>query len=127
MSGNGKGGNSSTSGGNNARTNPYNTRNKGSTYTSLNNANDDFSGYDTATSKKTRRKEGQSHGYKPKNSQTVDTSTQETASKAANNEQNDMEVDNGSPDKTIDEVQAQLNAMLEEAAKQNAEENAKNR
>ena len=47
MSGSGKGGNSSTSG-SQARTTPYNTRNsgKGGSYTSLNNPNDPYDGYE---------------------------------------------------------------------------------
>src|SRR2546421_3594316 len=125
MSGNGKGGNSSTSG-SNTRTTPYNTRNngKGSSYTSLNNPNDTYDGYKTASSKKARRKEGQKPSYVPKNSQTVEPISKETLASAVEKVQDAMAVDNDSQERTIDDIQAELNAQLEDIAKQ-TEEDAK--
>ena len=83
MSGNGKGGNSSTSG-SNTKTTPYNTCNngKGGSYTSLNNPNDAYDGYETASSKRARRKEGQKPTHTPKNSQTVEPISKETLASA---------------------------------------------
>ena len=127
MSGNGKGGNSSTSGSNARKNSPYNTRGKGGTYTSLNNPNDEYSGYETATSKKARRKEEQKVPYKPKNSQTVETSTPGTSATAVSKDKNAMEVDNSSAEQIIDDIQAKLNADLEEARRLNEVENAKKR
>ena len=125
MSGNRKGGNSSTSG-SNTRTTPYNTRNngKGGSYTSLNNPNDTFDGYETTSSKKTRRKEGQKPAYTPKNSQTVEPISKETLASAVEKVQDAMAVDNDQQEKIIDDIQAELNTQLEEIRKQ-AEEDAK--
>src|SRR2546421_7600919 len=125
MSGNGKGGNSSTSG-SNTRTTPYNTRNngKGGSYTSLNNPNDSYDGYETASSKKAHRKGGQKPSYVPKNSQTVEPIFQEILALAVEKVQDAMAVDNDSQEKTIDDIQAELNTQLEEIRKQ-AEEDAK--
>src|SRR2546421_4271455 len=128
MSGNGKGGNSSTSG-SNTRTTPYNTRNngKGGSYTSLNNPNDSYDGYETASSKRARRNDAKKPTYTPKNSQTVEPISKETLASAVEKVKDTMEVNNNSQEKTVDEIQALLNNMLEEeAAKQLVEENAKN-
>ena len=83
MSGNGKGGNSSTSG-SHARTTPYNTCNngKGGSYTSLNNLNDAYDSYETAPNKRVCRKESQKSTYTPKNSQTVEPISKETLASA---------------------------------------------
>src|SRR3989440_6205022 len=127
MSGNGKGGNSSTSG-SNTRTTPYNTRNngKGGSYTSLNNPNDSYDGYETASSKKARRNDSKKATYTPKNSQTVEPISKEALASAVEKVQDAMAVDNDSQEKTIDDIQAELNTQLEEIRKQ-AEEDAKKR
>src|ERR1044071_3727771 len=127
MSGNGKGGNSSTSG-SNTRTTPYNTRNngKGGSYTSLNNPNDTFDGYETATSKRARRNEAKKSTYTPKNSQTVEPISKETLASAVEKVHDAMAVDNDSQDRTIDDIQAELNTQLDDIRKQ-AEEDAKKR
>src|SRR5437868_2618374 len=127
MSGNGKGRNSSTSG-SNTRTTPYNTRNngKGGSYTSLINPNESYDGYETASSKKTGRKEGQKPSYVPKNSQTVEPISKEILASAVEKVQDTMAVDNDPQEKTIDDIQAELNTQLEEIRKQ-AEEDAKKR
>src|SRR6185295_13482792 len=111
MSGNGKGGNSSTSG-SNTRTTPYNTRNngKGGSYTSLNNPNDAYDGYETASSKRARRNDAKKSTYTPKNSQTVEPISKETLASAVEKVQDAMAVDNDSQDKTIDDIQAELNS-----------------
>ena len=127
MSGNGKGGNSSTSDSNARKNSPYNTRGKGGTYTSLNNPNDAYDGYETVTSRKDRRKDGQKVPYKPRNSQTVETSTPGTSATAVSKDKNAMEVDNSCAEQTIDDIQAKLNADLKEARRLNEVENAKNR
>src|SRR2546429_378546 len=127
MSGNGKDGNSSTSG-SHAKTTPYNTRNNGKegSYTSLNNLNEPFDGYKTASSKRARRNDAKKPTYTPKNSQTVEPISKEMLASAVEKVKDAMEVDNNSQEKTVDEVQALLNNMLEEeAAKQLAEEDAK--
>src|SRR5256714_743807 len=123
MSGNRKGGNSSTSD-SNTRTTPYNTRNngKGGSYTSLNNPNDSYDGYETASSKKARRKEGQKPSYVPKNSQTVEPISKEILASAVEKVQDAMAVDNDSQERTIDNIQAELNAQLEDIAKQAKED-----
>src|SRR5436190_23388944 len=127
MSGNEKGGNSSTSG-SNTRTTPYNTRNNGKrgSYTSLNNPNEDYDGYETAFNKKARRKEGHKPSYVPKNSQTVEPISKETLASSVEKVQDAMAVDNDSQGKTIDDIQAELNSQLEEIQKQ-ASEDAKKR
>ena len=122
MSGNGKGGNSSTSGSNARKNSPYNTHGNRGTYTSLNNPNDAYDGYETVTSRKDHRKEGPKVPYKPKNSQTVETSTPETSATAVNKDKDAMEVDNSSTEKSVDQIQAELNAALEAAERQNIKE-----
>src|SRR2546423_2789934 len=125
MSGNGKGGNSSTSG-SNTRTTPYNTCNngKGGSYTSLNNPNEAYDGYKTASSKKARRNDSKKPTYTSKNSQTVEPISKEILASAVEKVQDAMAVDNDSQEKTIDDIQAELNSQLEEIRKQ-AEEDAK--
>src|SRR5437763_4472428 len=97
MSGNGKGGNSSTSG-SNTRTTPYNTRNngKGGSYTPINNPNEPFDGYETASSKRTHRNDAKKPTYTPKNSQTVEPISKETLASAVEKVQDTMAVDNDS-------------------------------
>src|SRR5213082_1267848 len=123
MSDNGKGGNSSTSG-SNTRITPYNTRNNGKegSYTSLNNPNEAYDGYETASSKRACRKEGQKPTYTPKNSQTVEPIFKETLASAVEKVQDAMVVDNDSQEKTIDDIQAELNTQLEEIHKQAEED-----
>src|ERR1044071_4384114 len=127
MSGNGKVGNSSTSG-SNTRTTPYNTCNngKGDSYTSLNNPNEAFNGYETASSKRACRNETKKPTYMPKNSQTVESISKETLALAVEKVQDAMAVDNDSQEKTIDDIQAELNSQLDDIRKQ-AEEDAKKR
>src|SRR3989440_4862795 len=127
MSGNGKGGNSSSSG-SHTRTTPYNTRNngKGGSYTSLNNPNEPFDGYETASSKRARRNDAKKPTYTSKNSQTVEPISKETLVSAVEKVQDAITVDNDSQEKTIDDIQAELNSQLEEIRKQ-AEEDAKKR
>src|SRR5437764_7540588 len=110
MSDKGKGGNSSTSG-SNTRITPYNTRNngKGGSYTSLNNSNEAYDGYETASSKRARRKEGQKPTYTPKNSQTVEPISKESLDSAVKKVQDTMVVDNDFQKRTIDDIQAELN------------------
>src|SRR5436189_3924456 len=104
MSGNGKGENSSSSG-SHARTTPYNTRNngKGGSYTSTNNPNEAFDGYETASSKRARRNEAKKPNYTPKNSHTVEPISKETLASAVEKIQDAMAVNNDSQEKTIDD------------------------
>src|SRR5207253_7272454 len=108
MSGNGKGGNSSTSG-SNTRTTPYNTRNNGkrSSYTPINNPNEPFDGYKIASSKRARRNDAKKPTYTPKNSQTIESISKETLVSAVEKVQDAMAVDNDSQEKTIDDIQAE--------------------
>src|SRR6185437_4632726 len=118
MFGNGKGGNSSTSG-SHARTTPYNTRNngKGGSYTSLNNPNEAFDGYETASSKRARRNEAKKSTYTPKNSQTVEPIFKKTLASAVEKSKT-LWPSIMTLKKTIDDIQAELNTQLEGIRKQ---------
>src|SRR5207244_10588049 len=107
---------------------PYNTRNngKGGSYTPINNPNEPFDGYETASSKRTRRNDAKKPTYTPKNSQTVEPISKETLASAVEKVQDAMAVDNDSQERTIDDIQAELNAQLEDIAKQ-AKEDAEKR
>ena len=102
-----------------ARTKPYNTRNnsKGGSYTSLNNPNEPFDGYETASSKQARRNDAKKPTYTPKNSQTVEPISKETLASAVEKVQDAMAVDNDSQERTIDDIQAELNVQLQNKLK----------
>src|SRR5205814_7958007 len=88
--------------------------------------NESFDGYETASSKRTHRNDAKIPTYTPKNSQTVEPISKETLASAVGKVQDAMAVDNDSQEKTIDDIQAELNTQLEEIRKQ-AEEDAKKR